>query len=113
MTKKLNSNLDIDFGEMTAPKKKQPKKNKEKDLILNIPLSIPITGSSNTFISKTISQCSAKEFSYWSQKIAYPIKSQINFYTNPQNRLNHFLKALSYHKRNFIVANPNTYKTVH
>ena len=115
MTKKLDSNLNLDFGDISTPKKKKSKqkKNESKDSVLNIPLSIPLIGSSGSFISKTISQCSAKEFSSWSQQIAYPLKSEIAFYNNAQNRLDHFMKALSYHRRNFIVANPNTYKTIH
>ena len=109
--------IDLDFDDITSSKinitSKGEKKSTKQNKISNIPLSIPVDGNSTKFISKTISECSAKEFISWSSRVAYPLNSTIDFYAKEKNRVRQFIEILAFHKKNFIIANPNTYKTHH
>ena len=120
MKKKVNSDLDLDFNDIVNSKKekiikKSKKETNRKSSISSIPLSIPISGNSNQFISKTIAQCSAKEFVRWSNKVAYPIGaiSDLESFSSVKNRVTHFLEVLNHHRRKFLITNPDSYRTFH
>ena len=113
----MRKKLDLDFDDITSStrtvKKDKKKKIKKQNKISDIPLSIPVDGHSLKFISKTISECTPKEFVNWSNRVAYPITIPTEHFIEEKNRVGWFLEILNFHKRNFIVSNPNTYNTHH
>ena len=132
MPKKKSPLADLDFSDITNSKPESEKaKNLKKVITEEVPnwtkkrprkkklplgdvvLSIPIDGESSKFITKTIMECSAKEFVRWAAGVAYPLKRETEFYDVDRNRINEFKKIVSFHRASFIAANPDALKTLH
>jgi hypothetical protein len=120
MSKKDKLNLDLDFEELGAVNKvitnssekrvvkKQTPKSKYGDLVLSIPLAKP-----TQFLSKTIEKCNGHDFIKWANNVAYPLDHDHKHYDKESNRSTAFLRILSFHKRTFLLANPDSIKTLH
>ena len=124
MSKKDKPNLDLDFSDIgdpeptttkQAPKpiKKRPPNQKIDDRFGSIVLSIPFKEKQDRFISKTIRECSGSEFIKWANNVAYPLEQSREYYDNMANRKREFVKILTFHRKTFILANPDAIRTLH
>ncbi len=126
MSKKKDPNLDLDFSEIGTvehnieegkygkpPKKKTSSPPTKKDKFAEIVLSIPAKGEQSKFISKTMGECSGLEFVTWAKNVAYPLEENKEHYDNLPNRRAAFMKIITFHRKNFILANPDAIKTLH
>lgn len=124
MSKKADSDLDLDFSEINNPDnptisenmKLKPKKqriSKRGGELRNTMLVIPSQESTSKFISKSISECSATEFIKWADHVAYPLNKNKQLYESERNRINQFLRIVAYHRRNFMITNPKAAETLH
>jgi len=122
MSKKDKSELDLDFSDIAnakiksckSVKAKEPKvKKKPQTRMGDIVLSIPDKTSASKFLNKTISECNPTDFVNWSKNVAYIPKDPLDHFEKEENRVNHFLKVLTFHRKNFLLANPEALKTFH
>ena len=127
MTKKDDMSLDLDFNDisekdLTKPSKEGQVKTRQRKPtkpikrikeIQDTLLSIPISNNPLRIISKSISECSGKEFVEWSNSVAYPLKPDYNFYSIEENRVTAFLRVAMFHKKSFILSNPKNSETIH
>ena len=124
MSKKDKANLDLDFSEIassdseltktaTVKKKIYKKKITSKNKFGDIVLSIPSKEHTSQFTSKTIGECSGSEFVKWASNVAYPLDKPMDHYNDETNRISAFLRILSFHRKTFILANPDSIKTLH
>jgi len=123
MSKKDKPELDLDFNELGEVEKvlnkkslnqKNPvKKAAPKSKLADIVLSIPSKQDASKFLSKTIEDCSGLEFVNWAKNVAYPLDKEHTHYDDETNRHSAFLRILSFHRKTFIIANPNSIKTLH
>jgi len=122
MSKKDKANLDLDFDELgdvekaisKPPKsKKSAKKSTPKNKLADIVLSIPLKNDKSRFKSKTIGNCSGIEFTTWAKNLAYSLDHEYSHYNDEGNRSAAFLRILNFHRKTFILANPDSIKTLH
>ena len=122
MSKKDKAELDLDFNELgtvekvanKTPRPKKPiKKAAPKSKLADIVLSIPSKGDASKFSSKTIGDCSGLEFVNWAKNVAYSLDKPHDYYNDETNRSAAFLKILNFHRKTFILANPDSIKTLH
>ncbi len=126
MPKKKSPPVDLDFSEIGSmertmeeekygkpPKKEAPPPRVKKDKFAEIVLSIPAKGEQSKFISRTIGECSGLEFTKWANNVAYPLEQNKEYYDSVNNRKREFVKILTFHRKNFIIANPDAIKTLH
>ena len=126
MSKKDKADLDLDFSEIgtmerslkeakqgnSAIKKKPPPAIK-KDKFAEIVLSIPAKGKQFKFTSKTLGECSGLEFLKWANNVAHPLDENKEYYDSIANRRTAFMKIIQFHRKTFILANPDAIKTLH
>jgi len=125
MSKKDKADLDLDFSEIgtvegsleEAESRKRVIKKKpsavKKDKFAEIVLSIPAKGEQSKFVSKTMGECSGLEFVTWAKNVAYPLEESKEHYDELPNRRAAFMKIITFHRKNFILANPDAIKTLH
>ncbi len=121
MSKKDKSDLDLDFSDIAntkiksckTVKSREPKPKKPVSKLGDIILSIPNKGNNTEFLNTTITQCSSADFVKWSKNVAYIPKDPLEYFEKEENRVNHFLKVLNFHRKNFLLANPEALKTFH
>ena len=111
MSKTLDPNLDLDLDNIS--KKKIVKRSDSKNKIANTPLSIPVDGRPNKFITKTVAECTAKEFEEWANIIGFPLQLDLTSYEIERNRITHLINAISYHKENYYHNNKEALRTLH
>ena len=93
--------------------KKKKKPNRKTKQIEETLLSIPLSDDPIKFVSKTISECSGKEFVNWSNSVAYPLKPDYSFYDIEKNRISAFMRITLFHKKRFAISNPKSTETIH
>jgi hypothetical protein len=122
MSKKDKPDLNLDFDELGSVEKvvnkiprsqKATKKAAPKSKLADIVLSIPIKEDPLKFTSKTIENCSGVDFIRWAKNVAYSLDKNQEHYDDETNRSSAFLRILSFHRKTFILANPDSVKTLH
>ena len=122
MSKKDKPDLDLDFNELgsmsPAPLESKPIKNSNKKELpkskfADIVLSIPSKETPFSFSSRTIGDCTGIDFIKWAKNVGYALDNEAKHYDKETNRSDAFVKIVAFHRKNFVLANPDSYKTFH